>query len=103
MVKNVNTNEFNDAIKEGVVVVDFYADWCGPCKMIAPVMDELSKEMDGKATFVKVDVDQNQKLAQEYGITNIPSILFFKDGHKKEMQVGFIPKNSLEAKIKSYL
>ena len=103
MVKVFGGNNFDEVIKSGVVVVDFYADWCGPCKMLAPVMEELSDEMDGKATFLKVKVDDNQRLAQEYGITNIPSVIFFKDGEKKEMQVGFIPKNVLEQKIKSYL
>ncbi len=103
MVKVFGGNNFDEVIKSGIVVVDFYADWCGPCKMLAPVMEELSDEMDGKATFLKVNVDDNQRLAQEYGITNIPSVIFFKDGEKKEMQVGFIPKNVLEQKIKSYL
>ena len=102
MVKVFGGNDFNELVKSGVTVVDFYADWCGPCKMLAPVMEELSEEMK-EAAFVKVNVDDNQRLAQEYGITNIPSVIFFKDGEKKEMQVGFIPKNVLEQKVKSYL
>lgn len=103
MVKVIGDSNFSEEIKDGVVVVDFYADWCGPCKMIAPVMEELSNEMDGKVKFCKVNVDNNQRISQEYGITNIPSILFFKDGQKVEMQVGFVPKNVLEQKINSFL
>lgn len=103
MVKVLGTNNFNEEIKDGVVVVDFYADWCGPCKMLGPVIEELSNEMVGKVKFCKVDVDDNQKISQEYGITNIPSVIFFKDGVKMEMQVGFIPKNVIEQKINGYL
>jgi thioredoxin 1 len=103
MIKHVGESEFNEEVKNGVVVVDFYADWCGPCKMIAPVLEEVDKELSDKVTFLKVDVDSNQRLAQEYGITSIPSIIFFKDGIKKEMHVGFLQKNSLVDKISTYL
>ena len=103
MVKVIGDSNFSEEIKDGVVVVDFYADWCGPCKMIAPVMEELSNDMEGKVKFCKVNVDNNQRISQEYGITNIPSILFFKNGQKVDMQVGFVPKNVLEQKINSFL
>ncbi len=81
------------------VVVDFWAEWCGPCKMIAPLIDELSKEFEGKAKMVKVDVDNNSATAMKYGIRNIPTLLFFKGGQVVDKQVGVVAKANLADKV----
>ncbi len=102
MLKKVNENEFKEEIKEGVVVVDFFADWCGPCKMLSPIMESLSEEMNN-VNFIKVNVDECGDIAREYRIMNIPTVIMFKDGVKKETIVGFNPKEVLSEKIKQYL
>jgi len=81
------------------VMVDFWAEWCGPCKMIAPLVEELSKEYEGKAKMVKVDVDNNSAVAMKYGIRNIPTLLFFKNGQVIDKQVGVVAKAALAEKI----
>ncbi|MEN0589147.1 thioredoxin [Kurthia gibsonii] len=86
---------FQQDVAEGVVLVDFWATWCGPCKMIAPVLEELDADLDGKATIVKVDVDQNQETAAQFGIMSIPTLLVFKDGKPVDKIVGFHPKEAL--------
>ncbi|PKM93887.1 MAG: thioredoxin [Firmicutes bacterium HGW-Firmicutes-1] len=85
------------------VLVDFYADWCGPCKMMAPVIEELSTQYEGKAKIGKLDVDQNGATAQKYKVMSIPTILLIKDGQVVETVVGAVPKQQLEAKIKAVL
>ena len=84
------------------VLVDFWAEWCGPCKMIAPLLDEVAKEMPDKVKIVKVNVDQEQQLAQQYGIYNIPTLLFFKGGTVREQVVGTAAKKVLVEKINSH-
>ena len=103
MAKIVNSNEFKEAIKEGVVVVDFFATWCGPCKMLAPIFEELSNEMEGKTQFVKVDVDQSVDIAREYGIQSIPTMAILKDGQPVETMVGFLPKDVIKSNIENYI
>ncbi len=85
-----------------LVVVDFWAEWCGPCKMIAPLLDEVAKEMPDKVKIVKVNVDNEQQLAQQYGIYNIPTLLFFKGGAVKEQVVGTAAKKVLVEKINAH-
>lgn len=99
---NANDQNFAENIEEGLVLVDFWAPWCGPCKMIAPVLEELSGELDGKATIVKVDVDDNQETAGKYGIMSIPSLLLFKDGEIVEKVAGFQPKEALAKMIEKH-
>jgi thioredoxin 1 len=86
-----------------VALVDFWAEWCGPCRMIGPVVEELSKEYEGKAVIGKVDVDSNPEVASMYGIRSIPTILFFKNGQLVDKQVGVVSKAVLEQKLNSHL
>jgi len=81
------------------VLIDFWATWCPPCKMIAPYIEEMAGEYDGKAKICKLDVDHNQQVAQKYGIRSIPTLLFIKDGEVKEQVVGAQPKEQLKARL----
>ncbi|AVK49365.1 thioredoxin [Clostridium sp. MF28] len=103
MIKILKENEFKSEIKDGLVVVDFYADWCAPCKMLAPIFEELALEMKETVKFVKVNVDNNQSVANEYNIASIPSLVIFKNGEMKDKLVGFRPKEDIKAEIESYL
>lgn len=85
------------------VLVDFWAQWCGPCLAIAPAIEELSKEFDGKAVVGKLDVDSNPEVAMKYGIRNIPTLLVFKGGEVVDKQVGAAPKSALAKKIESHI
>ena len=85
------------------VVIDFWAEWCGPCRMVGPIIEELSVDYDGKAVMGKVDVDSNPNIAVRYGIRNIPTILFIKNGEIVDKQVGAVPKNILASKLDAIL
>jgi thioredoxin 1 len=95
----LNSNNFDDVVKEGVTLVDFWAPWCGPCRMIAPVIEELAEEYEGKATIAKVNTDEEQDLAIKFGIRSIPSILFFKDGQVVDQMVGAASKQAFAEKL----
>ena len=81
------------------VLVDFWAEWCGPCRMIAPALEEISKEYEGKAVVVKCDVDNNPGVVSKFGIRNIPTVLYFKDGKIADKQVGAVPKSNFVNKL----
>lgn len=83
------------------VLVDFWAEWCGPCKMIAPSIEQLASEFEGKAKIGKLDVDNNQNIASTYGIRSIPSLLIFKNGEVVDHIVGAVPKNAIQAKLEA--
>lgn len=101
MIKEVTDGNFNEEVikADQVVVVDFWASWCGPCKMIAPIMEELLGEMTGKANFAKVNVDENPVLSQKYKIASIPTVLIFKNGEVVDSMVGFRPKQEINNTI----
>ena len=99
-----NKNEFNALIDEkGVVLVDFFATWCGPCKMLAPELEKLADAMKDEAKVAKIDVDQEQSLAQEYKIMSVPSLLIFKDGTLVDQKAGFAPYPALEQLMKKHM
>jgi thioredoxin 1 len=85
------------------VLVDFWATWCGPCKMIAPIVEELAGEYEGKAKIGKVDVDNNQQVSIKYGVRSIPTILIFKDGQIKDTIIGAVPKNMIVQKLNAIM
>ncbi|WP_071442445.1 thioredoxin [Traorella massiliensis] len=99
----VNKEEFESIKNNGIVLVDFYADWCGPCKMVAPVLEELSMEYEGQINFVKVNVDQEGDLAGEYGVMSIPNLVLMKDGQIVKQVVGYQPKPAIKALIDTVL
>jgi len=87
----------------GLVMIDFWAPWCGPCRMISPTVEELAKEYSGKIKVMKLNTDENSEVASKYKIMGIPTIMLFKDGVKVEQIVGVVPKQQLKAKIDSFL
>ncbi len=101
-LKELNSKGFDNAISSGVAVVDFWAPWCGPCKMMEPAVKELSEEM-GDVAFYKLNVDQNQDVSMKYKVMSIPTILIFKDGELKDTSIGVLSKDMLESKIKTIL
>lgn len=88
---------------EGVAVVDFWAEWCGPCRMIGPIIEELANDYEDRVLVGKIDVDQNPNVSMEYGVRSIPTILIFKNGEVVDKQVGVTTKKALEDKINKYL
>ena len=101
-IVNGTDQNFKQEIAEGLVLVDFWATWCGPCKMIAPVLEELDAEMSDKVKIVKVDVDENQGTASDYGIMSIPTLLLMKDGETVDKVVGFRPKEALAELVEKH-
>lgn len=92
---NVTDETFDKETAEGLVLADFWAPWCGPCKMIAPVLEEIDGEMNDKVQIVKLDVDDNQETAGKFGVMSIPTLLLMKDGNVVDQVVGFQPKDAL--------
>ena len=92
MVNKVNTEQFNELMKEDAVLVDFSATWCGPCKMLAPIMASVSEKLAGKCKVVSVDVDESSDLAEKFGIMAVPTVILFKKGEQVNAFSGFIPE-----------
>ena len=103
MALNLNKDNFEQSISSGVALVDFWAEWCGPCKMQLPIIEEFSGEMEGKATIGKVNVDEELELAQSFGIQSIPTLILFKDGKPVKKLVGLHSKESLYEEVNQVL
>jgi thioredoxin 1 len=105
MALEITDSNFEEVVlkSDKPVLVDFWAEWCGPCRMVGPVVEELSKEYEGKAVIGKLDVDNNPRVATEFGIMSIPALLFFKDGKVVDKQVGAVPKHVLAGKLNAQL
>lgn len=103
-VLQVTDGNLSDLLKQhSLLVVDCYADWCAPCRMVAPIIEELAGEYSGRVSFGKVDVDQNNGVAGQFGIRGIPTLLFFKDGSLVDQQVGALPKPALKQRLEGLL
>jgi thioredoxin 1 len=100
---HLTKTDFEEKIKKGLALVDFWAPWCGPCKMAGPVIDELAEEYKDKAVIAKVNVDEEQELAEKFGIMSIPTVILFKDGLEIERIAGFAGKAGFEEIIKKHL
>ena len=97
-VQKLNQNNFNNAVANGTALVDFYADWCGPCRMVSPIVDEIAEERSD-ITVGKVNVDDENALAMKYGVMSIPTLIVFKDGKEKARIVGARPKDTILAEL----
>ncbi|MDA0714269.1 MAG: thioredoxin [Bacteroidetes bacterium] len=104
MAVEITTSNFEEVLNtDKPVMIDFWAAWCGPCRMIAPLVDELAEEYKDRAVIAKVDVDSNQEIAMKYGVRNIPTVLFLKNGEVVDKSVGAVPKNVLSDKIDAHI
>lgn len=99
MVKKISEAEFEAAVKEGFSVVDFSATWCGPCQMLAPVLEKVSEGLEGKVKFFAVDVDEAPALCQKFGVMSVPAVFMLKDGEELSHSIGFKPQEAIEAWI----
>ena len=105
MAQVISSEEFNNLVEhaQGVSVVDFFATWCGPCKMLAPVFQEVGKEFENKANFYKIDIDESLDIARQFSVSTVPTVIIFKNGEPVERLVGFMPKEHLASKIKEHI
>lgn len=102
-MKIVNTQEFNELMNEKAVLVDFFATWCGPCKMLSPVLEGVAEKMKDKVTIVKVDVDRSPDLAAKFGVMSVPTMIMFKNGRQVDAFSGYMPEANLTANIEKNL
>lgn len=104
MATNITKANIDELLSSGKpMVIDFWAEWCGPCRMMTPIIEELAKEYEGRAIIGKCDVDDNDVIAAKYNVRNIPTIVFIKNGEVVDKQVGASPKNALEDRLKKIL
>ena len=101
MVKKISEKQFEEVLNENIALVDFSAKWCGPCKMLEPILEEVSEELKDITTFFNIDVDENPALAQKFGITSIPALILLKNGEMVDMEIGFQPKENIINFIKT--
>ena len=102
-VSELTNGEFEEFVKEGIVLIDFFAEWCMPCLMVAPVIEELSEKFKGKIKFGKVDIDSNREIAKKLDINSIPNLVLFKEGKPVEHFVGMISSEELEEKLRKFV
>jgi thioredoxin 1 len=103
MTEELSAAQFGQAIQDVLVIVDFWAPWCMPCRKIAPAIDELSAEYEGKASVYKINIDENREVAVQYQVMSIPTLLIFKKGQLVDRITGALPKDKIDEKIKQYL
>ncbi len=103
MVTKINNNDLSAAKASHIAVLDFSATWCSPCKMLAPVLENVARDMEGTASFYSIDVDENMALSAEYGVSSIPCIVVLKDGQEAGRDIGFQPQAALQAFIEQHL
>lgn len=104
-VVQITDDNFDEQVikKKGLVLVDFWAEWCGPCRMVAPILDELAEEYEGQVTIAKLNVDENRQSSTRFNIRSIPTLLFFKDGAQVEQIIGASSKSAIKAKVQQHL
>lgn len=104
-VVHITDHNFDEQVikGKGLILVDFWAEWCGPCRMVGPILDELAAEYEGQVTIAKLNVDENRQSSARFGIRSIPTILFFKDGAQVEQIIGALPKSAIKAKVQQHL
>ena len=102
-LKELTKTDFDATIESGVVLVDFWAPWCGPCRSLAPILEEAAKELDGRATIAKVNTDENPELAQKFGVSSIPFMVVFKDGQPVDQTIGVKPKGDIVGLLEKHL
>ena len=105
MVKKIDSNNFNSEVisSNSITIVDFFPDWCGPCRKLSPILDELENELANKVKFTKINTDDNIEIAKESQVSGLPTLLIFKDGNVVERLVGLMPKSSIITNIEKYL
>ena len=106
MVHHIENNQINEEVlknSEKLVVVDFFATWCGPCKMLSPILEKVEEDSKGEFNIVKIDVDESYDVAKKYGIMSVPTMIIFKDGDEQEKIVGLRQKNQIEDAVRNYI
>ena len=105
MVQEINTNNFNSEVvnSDKITVVDFFADWCGPCRKLSPILEEVEQELSDRVKFTKINTDENIESAKEYQVSGLPTLLLFKNGEVVERMVGLMPKSSIITNIEKHV
>lgn len=105
MVLEINTENFDNEVKShnGIVVVDFFANWCGPCRKLAPILEEVESELASKVKFAKINTDENLEMAKQYQVSGLPTLMIFKNGEAVERLVGLMPKSSIITNIEKHV